>query len=141
MNSCCTRQGAKKIIFTACHLGKLERASINFTSPYVISTSPKNFLTSRIDFTVLLLFKFLKNITCLLGKLKTEFTSPIVKSTSPGLSDTTFFAHLPGQNPQLLMALSHRWIKGLVSEDKRRRSRISPHNKKTFSLSPCCCSS
>ena len=33
-----------------------------------------------------------KNITCPLGKLKTEFTSPIAKSTSPGLSDTTFFA-------------------------------------------------
>ena len=26
------------------------------------------------------------------GKLRTEFTSPMVKSTSPGLSDTTFFA-------------------------------------------------
>ena len=50
-------QGAKKIIFTACHLGKLKLA---FTSPDVISTSPKSFLTSRIDFTVLLLFKFLK---------------------------------------------------------------------------------
>ena len=43
----------KKIIFTACHSGKLKLA---FTSPDVISTSPKSFLTSRIDFTVLLLF-------------------------------------------------------------------------------------
>ena len=42
------KQGAKKIIFTACHLGKLKLA---FTSPDVISTSPKNFLTSRIDFS------------------------------------------------------------------------------------------
>ena len=50
-------QGAKKIIFTACHSGKLKVA---FTSPDIISTSPKNFLTSRIDFTVLLLFKSLK---------------------------------------------------------------------------------
>ena len=33
-----------------------------------------------------------KNITCPSGKLKTDFTSPIAKSTSPGLSDTTFFA-------------------------------------------------
>ena len=32
-------QGAKKIIFTACHSGKLKLA---FTSPDVISTSPKN---------------------------------------------------------------------------------------------------
>ena len=30
---------------------------------------------------------------CPSGKLKTEFTSPIAKSTSPGLWDTTFFAH------------------------------------------------
>ena len=50
-------QGAKKLIFTACHSGKLKLA---FTSPDVISTSPKNFLTSRIDFIVLLLFEFLK---------------------------------------------------------------------------------
>ena len=69
-------QGAKKIIFTAYHSGKLKLA---FTSPDVISTSPKNFLTGRIDFIVLLLFEFLKNITCLSGKLKTEFTSPIAK--------------------------------------------------------------
>ena len=34
-------QGAKKIIFTACPLGKLKLA---FTSPDVISTSPQNFL-------------------------------------------------------------------------------------------------
>ena len=31
-----------------------------FTSPVVISTSPKSFLRSRTDFTVLLLFAFLK---------------------------------------------------------------------------------
>ena len=43
------RQGAKKIIFTPCHSGKLKLA---FTRPDVISTSPENFLTSRIDFTV-----------------------------------------------------------------------------------------
>ena len=50
-------QGAKKIIFIACHSGKLKLA---FTSPDIISTSPKTFLTCRIDFTVLLLFDFLK---------------------------------------------------------------------------------
>ena len=44
-------QGAKKLIFTACNSGKLRLA---FTSPNVISTSPKNALMSRIDFTVLL---------------------------------------------------------------------------------------
>ena len=36
-----SNQGAKKIIFTACRSGNLKLA---FTSPDVISTSPKNFL-------------------------------------------------------------------------------------------------
>ena len=45
-------RGAKKIIFTSCYSGKLKPA---FTSPDVISTSPKSFLTSRINFTFLLL--------------------------------------------------------------------------------------
>ena len=81
-------QGAKKIVLTACHSGKLKLA---FTSPDVISTSPKTFLTSRIDFSSSY-SNSSKKITCPLGKLKTEFTSPIAKSTSPSLSDTTFFA-------------------------------------------------
>ena len=50
-------RGAKKTIFTAYHLGKLK---LVFTSPDAISTSPKNVLTSIIDYTVLLLFEFLK---------------------------------------------------------------------------------
>ena len=56
-------QGAKKIIFT----GQLNLA---FTSPDVISTSPKNFLTSRIDFTVPLLFEFLKKHHVPVGQVK-----------------------------------------------------------------------
>ena len=96
-----TIQGAKKIIFTACHLGKLK---LVFTSPDVISTSPKSFLMSRIDFAVLLLFEFLKkNITCPSGKLKTEFTSPIAKFTSPRLLDTTFFTHCHTCKPCALL--------------------------------------
>ena len=83
-------QGAKKIIFTACHSGKLKLAS---TSLDVILTGPKNLLTSRIDFTVFCHSNSSKNLTCPSSKLKTEFTSPIAKSTSPGLSDSTFFAH------------------------------------------------
>ena len=62
-------QGAKKIIFTACHLGKLKLA---FTSPDVISTSPKSFLMSRIDFTVLLLFKFLKKHHLPIGQVNSR---------------------------------------------------------------------
>ena len=58
---------AKKIIFTACHSGKLKLA---FTSPDVISTSPKNFFTSRIDFIVFLLFEFLKKHHFPVGQVK-----------------------------------------------------------------------
>ena len=85
------RQGAKKIIFTACHLGKLKLA---FTSPDFISTSPKNVLTSRIDFTVLLLFEFFKTHHLPVGQVKnrTHQASLIAKSISPGLSGTTFVA-------------------------------------------------
>ena len=62
-----TFQSAKKIIFTAYHLGKLKLA---FTSPDVISTSPKSILTSRIDFTVILLFEFLKKHHLPVGQVK-----------------------------------------------------------------------
>ena len=66
-------QGAKKIIFTACHSGKLKLA---FTSPDVMSTSPKNFLTSRIDLTVLLLFEFLKKNHLPVGQVKNRIHQP-----------------------------------------------------------------
>ena len=83
-------QGAKKIIFSACQLGKLMLA---FTSPNMISTSPKRVLMSRIDFTVLLQFEFHKKHHLPIGQVKNRiFTSPKAKSTSPRLSDTTFFA-------------------------------------------------
>ena len=61
------RQGAKEIFFTACHSGKLKLPS---TSPDVISTSLKSFVTSRIDFTVLLLFEFLKKYHLPVGQVK-----------------------------------------------------------------------
>ena len=66
-----------------------------FANHFFISTSSKNFLMSRIDFTVLLLFEFLKKHHLRVGQVKNRilyFTSPIAKSTSPWLSDTTFFA-------------------------------------------------
>ena len=84
-----SKQGAKKVIFKACHSGKLKLA---YTSPNVVSTSPQNVFMSRIDFTVLHQFEFLKNFTCPSGKLCLKFTSPISKSTGSRLSDTTFFA-------------------------------------------------
>ena len=48
---------------------------------------------SRIDYSSSVIRIPKKNITCPSGKSKTEFTSPIAKSTSPGLSDNTFLAH------------------------------------------------
>ena len=83
------RQGAKKVIFTACHSGKL---NLTFTSPNIISTSTKNVLMSRLISQFSCILNSSKNFTCPSGKLITEFTSPIAKSSSPGLSDTAFFA-------------------------------------------------
>ena len=73
-------QGAKKIIFTACHSGKLK---LTLTSPDVISTSSESFLTSRIDFTVLLLFKFLKKHHLPVGKVKNRIHQPDRKIHQP----------------------------------------------------------
>ena len=82
-------QSAKKDIFTACHSGKLK---LTFTSPNIISTSPKNVLTSRWISQFYCNLNSSKKFTCPSGKLITEFTSPVAKSTSLGLSNTTFFA-------------------------------------------------
>ena len=67
------KQGPKKIIFTACHSGKLKLA---FTSPNVISTSRKSFLVNRIDFTVLLQFEFLKEHHFPVGQAKNIIHEP-----------------------------------------------------------------
>ena len=82
-------QGAKKIIFTACLSGKLK---LEFTSPDIISNSPKPFSRAELISQFFCYSNSSKSITCPSGKLKTEFTCPIAKPTSPGLSDTTFFA-------------------------------------------------
>ena len=58
---------AKKIIFTAYHLGKLKLA---FTSPDIISARLQNVLTSRTDFTVILLLEFLKKHHLLVRQVK-----------------------------------------------------------------------
>ena len=92
--------GCKNIMFTACHSGKLKLA---FTSPDIISTSPKSFLTSRIISLFFCYSNSSKDI-----KLKTEFNSPIAKSTSPGLSPTTFFVRCSYKFSLLLFWLS--WL-------------------------------
>ena len=42
---------------------------------------------------VLKVLFFLENFTYPSSKLRAEFTGQIAKSTSPGLSDTTFYAY------------------------------------------------
>ena len=54
--------------------------------------APKPFLISRIDYNPSVIWISQKNSTCPSGKLRTKITSPIAKSTSSGLLDTTFFA-------------------------------------------------
>ena len=98
------KQGAKKVIFTAWHSGKLKLA---FTSPNIISTSPKSVLMRRLISQFFCNLNSSKNFTCPSGKSRTAFTSPIAKSTSPGLPDTTFFArcvynHLPTSTETLM---------------------------------------
>ena len=43
-------RGAKEVIFTACHSGKLK---LTFTSPNINSNNPKKRFDEHIDFTVL----------------------------------------------------------------------------------------
>ena len=64
-------QGAKKINFTACHLGKLKLA---FTCPDVISAGPKTFGLAEFILQFFCYSNSSKNITCPSGKLKTDST-------------------------------------------------------------------
>ena len=85
-----TLQGAKKVIFKACHSGKLKLAC---TSPNVISTiATKTFWWAELIAQFFCNLNSSKTSTCPLGKLRTKFASPIAKSTSPRLLATTFFA-------------------------------------------------
>ena len=113
------QQGAKKIIFIACHSGKLKLA---FTNLDVISTSPKAFWPAELISQFFCYSNSSKNINCPSGKLITEFTSLTTKSTSPGLSDTPFFAHWRENNTYLWTTFVSptRLIAILIK--KRRRS-------------------
>ena len=62
-------QGAKKVIFKACHSGKLK---LEYTSPNIISSSPKNILMRRIELTVLLQFEFVKKLHLPVGQVKNK---------------------------------------------------------------------
>ena len=93
----CVRKGSKvpeeamglqmqcKPFVTPCHLGKLKLA---FTSPNVILATgvvPKTFWWAELISQFFCYLYYSKNFTCPSGKLRIGFTSP-------GLSDTTFFA-------------------------------------------------
>ena len=67
-------------------------ASINLLAQMSFQLAPKAFWRAELISQFFYYSNSSKNITCMLGKLKTEFTSLIAKSTNPGLSDTTFFA-------------------------------------------------
>ena len=96
-----SHQGAKKETFPACHSGKLK---LIFTSPDIILTSLKNVLMSRLISQFFCNLNSSKKFIYPPGKLITEFTSLIAKSTSPWLLDTAFFAHCCTHFP-LLKAL------------------------------------
>ena len=61
--------GGKENHFYSLPFGQAEDSNI-ITSPNVLSTSPKSFLTGRIDFTVLLPFEFLKKHYLPVGQVK-----------------------------------------------------------------------
>ena len=77
---------------------------------------------SHSTFVILILWKML---LCLSGKLSTEFTSPITKSTSPGLSDTTFFAHCKDQTSGWATKTTDK-ITGSYTTDKYWENKLPP---------------
>ena len=82
----CYHQDAKKVIFKACHSGKLK---LTFISPNIISTNPKNVLMSRLISQFFSNLNSSKNFTCPSRKLITEFTR---KKSTIAQSYATFFA-------------------------------------------------
>ena len=84
------QQGAKKF-FTACHLSKL-KLTYHLLAQTSFQLAPKTFWWAELIWQFCCNLNSSKNFTCTSGKLRTEFTSPMAKYTSPGLSDTTFFA-------------------------------------------------
>ena len=75
--------------------------------PRNIRSPAKPSLISRIDYNPSVIWISPKNFTCPLGKLRTKITSPIAKSSSPGLSDMTFFACCVAQLKSQTFNFSH----------------------------------
>ena len=93
----CNRVQRKSSQFTACHSDKLKLA---FTIPDDISTSPKDFLTSRIDFTVFLFFQFLTKHHLPVGQVKNRIHQPGNKIHQPWAIEHHFLCTLCKQNKQ-----------------------------------------
>ena len=75
-------QGAKNIIFTACHSGKLKLALI-LLAQTSFQLAPIAFWQAELISQFSCYSNTSKNITCPSGKLKRAFTGPIDKSTAP----------------------------------------------------------
>ena len=90
-------QGAKKVIFAVFHLSKLKLA-YDLLVQTSFQLAPKTCLQVKLISQFYCNWNSLKNFTCVSVKLRTEFTCLIAKSTSPWLSDTTFFACCVMQN-------------------------------------------
>ena len=80
----------KNLIFYSLPFGQAEANILLAQTSFQLS--PKAFWRAELISQFFCFSKSSKKITCPSGKLKTEFTSPIAKSTSPRLLDTTFFA-------------------------------------------------
>ena len=81
--------GCKESHFYSLPFGQAEANILTETS---FQLAPKTFWWAELTSQFFCNLNSTKNFTCPLGKLRTEFTSPIAISTSPGLSDTTFFS-------------------------------------------------
>ena len=97
-NWCWSLLGLWRIIKHLCYRGCLPetgpgcKLNEHLLAQLSFQLAPKAFWRAKLISQFFCYSNSSKNITCLSGKLKTEFTSPKAKSTSPGLSDTTFFA-------------------------------------------------
>ena len=65
---------------------RVQRKSLLQLAIWSFQLAPKTFWLAELISQFFCYSNSSKNITCPSGKLKTEFTSPIAKSTSPGLS-------------------------------------------------------
>ena len=88
MNVCIYRVQRKSFLQLAIRAG-WSRHLLAQTS---FQLAPKTLLVAELISQFFCYSNSSKNITCPSGKLKAVFNSPIAKSTSPRLSDTTFFA-------------------------------------------------